>query len=103
MAQDFSSDPVAVRIGNADELQENADIDQQIIVCNNSREKETRLVDCLRRADGQVIVFTKTKKMCDQLARSLDRMGVKCEAIHGDRDQRERDIALNSFKNGTSK
>merc|ERR1719327_2295442 len=30
-------------------------------------------------------------------------MGVKCEAIHGDRDQRERDAALDSFKSGHAK
>eukprot|EP00406_Dinophysis_acuminata_P004215 CAMPEP_0179232732 /NCGR_PEP_ID=MMETSP0797-20121207/12011_1 /TAXON_ID=47934 /ORGANISM="Dinophysis acuminata, Strain DAEP01" /LENGTH=569 /DNA_ID=CAMNT_0020939861 /DNA_START=43 /DNA_END=1749 /DNA_ORIENTATION=+ len=105
MAQDFFVDPVEIRIGNADELQANTDIDQKVIVCNNSRDKEQHLVTCLRQNDqnGQAIIFTKTKRMCDQLGRSLDRMGVKCEAIHGDRDQRERDMALNAFKSGQSK
>lgn len=103
MAQDFFQDPVEIRIGNADELQANADIEQKVIICNTMRDKETQLCNTLRNADGQVIIFTKTKKMCDQLSRSLDRMGVKCEAIHGDRDQRERDIALNSFKSGQAK
>merc|ERR1740121_3451564 len=103
MAQDFFVNPVEVRIGNADELTANADVEQQIVICRDVREKESRLVDCLRRAEGQVIIFTKTKRRCDQLARSLDRRRVKCEAIHGDRDQRERDIALNSFKSGQSK
>merc|ERR1719469_1106376 len=41
--------------------------------------------------------------MCDQLARSLDRMRVSCEAIHGDRDQSQRDAALASFKSGRAK
>lgn len=103
MAQDFFQDPVEIRIGNADELQANADIEQKVIICSTMRDKETQLCNTLRNADGQVIIFTKTKKMCDQLSRSLDRMGVKCEAIHGDRDQRERDIALNSFKSGQAR
>merc|ERR1719171_2530475 len=35
--------------------------------------------------------------MCDQLARDLDRV-CRTESIHGDRDQRQRDMALNAFK-----
>jgi len=105
LAQEFFKEPVEVRIGNADELQANTDIDQQVVICGNLREKETKLVEVLRKAvlDGQIIIFTKTKRMCDTLMKSLCRMGVKCEAIHGDRDQRERDMALESFKSGHAK
>lgn len=103
MATDFFRDPIEVRVGNADELQANPDIDQQVVICRDGRDKERQLLDNLRSATGQVLIFTATKRMCDQLARSLERMGVKCEAIHGDRDQRERDAALGAFKSGASR
>mmetsp|Transcript_40738 Transcript_40738/g.87454 ORF Transcript_40738/g.87454 Transcript_40738/m.87454 type:complete len:627 (+) Transcript_40738:294-2174(+) len=105
LASEFFRDPIEVRIGNADELQANTDIDQQVMVCRDSRDKEYRLLDVLRKGvqEGQVIVFTKTKKMCDQLARTISRMNVRCEAIHGDRDQMQRDRALDSFKSGESR
>eukprot|EP00929_Paragymnodinium_shiwhaense_P098618 TRINITY_DN600_c0_g2_i3.p1 TRINITY_DN600_c0_g2~~TRINITY_DN600_c0_g2_i3.p1 ORF type:complete len:546 (+),score=119.48 TRINITY_DN600_c0_g2_i3:128-1765(+) len=103
MAQDFFNDPIEIRIGNADELQANKDIDQQVYVCRDIRDKERRLVEALRSAQGQAIIFTATKRGCDTLARQLERMGVRTEAIHGDRDQAARDRALNAFKAGNSK
>jgi len=103
LASEFMHDPLEVRIGNADELQANKDIEQQVVVCQHAREKEDRLVQCIRAEAGQVIIFTRTKRMCDQLSRSLSRMNVRCEAIHGDRDQRERDMALEAFKAGRSR
>ena len=50
--------------------------------------------------DLQALIFSGTKKMCDQLAGSLNRSGVNCAAIHGDKDQSERDQALNGLKDG---
>lgn len=39
--------------------------------------------------------------MCDQLARTLEsRNHIHCVAIHGDREQWERDAALAAFKSG---
>jgi len=102
LAQDFFQDPVEVKIGNVDELQANADIDQRVIVCNRPVDKEHHVLNLIR-SFPQAIVFTGTKRMCDQLARTIERQGVKCEAIHGDRDQRSRDLALAAFKSGTAK
>ena len=39
------------------------------------------------------------KKMCDQLGRAV---GGLAAVIHGDKDQRERDWVMNSFKSGKS-
>eukprot|EP00929_Paragymnodinium_shiwhaense_P098621 TRINITY_DN600_c0_g2_i7.p1 TRINITY_DN600_c0_g2~~TRINITY_DN600_c0_g2_i7.p1 ORF type:complete len:559 (+),score=133.64 TRINITY_DN600_c0_g2_i7:128-1804(+) len=103
MASDFFNDPIEIRIGNVDELQANQDIDQQVYVCRDIRDKERKLVEALRKSEGQAIIFTATKRGCDTLARQLERMGVRTEAIHGDRDQAARDRALNAFKSGNSK
>eukprot|EP00667_Euglena_gracilis_P013863 EG_transcript_14317 len=41
--------------------------------------------------------------MCDQLARELEyKCRIQCVAIHGDREQHERDAALTAFKSGRS-
>merc|ERR1719190_107474 len=47
MAEDFFKNPIEIRIGNVDELQANADIEQQVIICN-PRDKETHALNCLR-------------------------------------------------------
>jgi len=102
LAAEFFKDPAEIRIGSGDALEANADIEQQIILCHDQHEKEQHLTNLLRTPPGQVIIFTGTKRMCDALSRTLSRTGVRCEAIHGDRDQRERDQALHAFKSGSA-
>lgn len=46
------------------------------------------------------IVFTSTKRGADSLGRALHRKGVKVSSMHGDRDQKEREITLGEFKSG---
>ena len=41
-------------------------------------------------AGSRVIIFTSTKRMCDQLGMQLMRM-IGVGVIHGDKDQRERE------------
>ena len=47
---------------------------------------------------GQAIVFTKTKRGADKLSRDLVKMGLKSDAIHGDRNQRQRIRTLKKFR-----
>jgi ATP-dependent RNA helicase RhlE len=45
------------------------------------------------------LVFTRTKRGADKVAKDLNRNGIKAEAIHGNKSQNARDRALKSFKN----
>lgn len=49
---------------------------------------------------GQTIVFCRTKRGTDQLARRLEQVGVRTEAIHGNRSQSQRERALAAFASG---
>ncbi|MCP3973865.1 MAG: DEAD/DEAH box helicase [bacterium] len=53
-------------------------------------------------AHESTLVFTRTRRGADRLARQLEKHGVKAEAIHGGRSQRQRDRALRNFKNGNA-
>ncbi len=46
------------------------------------------------------LVFTRTKHRANRLARFLDRRGVACERIHGNRSQAQRTRALAGFRSG---
>jgi ATP-dependent RNA helicase RhlE len=59
------------------------------------------LVELLRRGDiKNVLVFTRTKHRANRLAEFLDRHGVSCDRIHGNRSQMQRTDALARFKRG---
>lgn len=66
-------------------------------------EKQRRLEQILRSQErgSKVIIFCSTKRLCDQLARSIGR-SFGAAAIHGDKSQVERDWALNQFRTGRS-
>ena len=68
-----------------------------------SREKLKWLIEHLRRPEGPVLVFTRTKIGADRLARQLASAGVRCTALHADRSQDQRRIAVEGFKGGRFK
>jgi ATP-dependent RNA helicase RhlE len=46
------------------------------------------------------VIFASTKRGVDQLYRALNEKGMAVTSIHGDRDQKEREAALYSFRTG---
>ncbi|GAV67952.1 DEAD domain-containing protein/Helicase_C domain-containing protein/WW domain-containing protein [Cephalotus follicularis] len=101
IAADLLVNPVQVNIGNVDELVANKSI-TQYVECLAPMEKHRRLEQILRSQEpgSKIIIFCSTKKMCDQLARNLNRFGAA--AIHGDKSQSDRDFVLNQFRSGRS-
>ena len=66
-------------------------------------------VDALKRTEiaadlvplaGPTIVFCRTRRGADRLAKQLGRTGVRTDAIHGGRSQNQRDRALAAFAGG---
>ena len=58
------------------------------------------LIDHLRNPPGPVLVFVRTKIGADRLARQLQAAGIKCAALHADRSQDQRRVAVEGFKSG---
>lgn len=106
LASDFLHDPVQVNIGNTDQLVANKDVKQIVHVVPSMHDKHRLLSDVLREQNcaggARVIVFCSTKRMCDQLERQMHGGydGVSAAAIHGDKDQHQRNMVLANFKNG---
>jgi len=48
----------------------------------------------------QVLIFTRTKKTADELAKEICKDGIKAQSLHGDKSQGARDRALLNFKQG---
>jgi superfamily II DNA/RNA helicase len=61
-------------------------------------EKFPELIKQLGLRDGSIIIFVKTKRGADQLAKKLKFENHKAEAIHGDLNQSKRDRVLLSFR-----
>lgn len=50
--------------------------------------------------EEKVILFCETKRKADKISKQLKNEKVKADAIHGDKSQRAREVALRKFKRG---
>ena len=73
----------------------------QIVEVFDRALKQRRIMDVLREYHVEkVIVFVGTKRMGDTLAMMLTKQGFIAAAIHGDKEQWQREQSLQDFKYG---
>ncbi|MBP7710432.1 MAG: DEAD/DEAH box helicase [Rickettsiales bacterium] len=75
-------------------------IDQKIYFVER-KDKLSLLRHILKKPDAtSVIVFSRTKHGADDVEDFLNRNSISCAAIHGDKDQDQREKSLNRFREG---
>lgn len=92
-------DPLLLQLNRVSELNEN--VVQQIITADDPAHKE-RLVHWLLGNESfqKAIIFTNTRVAADRLYGHLVAAGVKAFVLHGDKDQKERKLAIERVKQG---
>ncbi|AMD19705.1 HCL446Cp [Eremothecium sinecaudum] len=104
LASDYLHDPIQVNIGSL-ELAASHSITQLVEVVSEF-DKRDRLVKHLEIAakdtESKIIIFASTKRTCDEITSYLREDGWPALAIHGDKQQQERDWVLNEFRTGRS-
>lgn len=74
---------------------------QQRKYYTNKSSKKDLLYHVLNEEDlDQVLLFTRTKRGADRIARDLKKKRIESMAIHGDKSQGQRQKALDNFKKG---
>ncbi len=94
--QRFVNDPVTVSVKQQDTSE---NVDQNVIKVINREKKIDQLHDLLIQ-DGfdKVLVFGRTKHGIERLHKELEFRGFKVGAIHGNKNQNQRQRTLQSFK-----
>ena len=96
LANSILTDPVNVSVTPVSSTTEL--IDQQLYFAD-AEEKKLLLLHLLQNElQGRALVFTRTKYGADKLAKFLNQSGIKAEAIHGNKSQQARQLALSQFK-----
>ena len=81
-----------------------ADRVEQTIIFVDAAKKRDMLVElCGDAAMSRVLVFTRTKRGADRVAKALDESGVDAAAIHGNKSQGQRERALGAFREGKTR
>jgi len=95
LASDFLQDYIFLQVGRVGSATES--IDQRVIRVDE-RDKKEALLDLLDAIPGLTLIFVETKRNCDYIEDFLYDKGYPAVAIHGDRNQREREAALQLFR-----
>jgi superfamily II DNA/RNA helicase len=92
----YQHNPVKVEIDESEE--EQGDVRHLFWQVDRGARKQVT-ADVLKRS-GSTIVFTRTKRGADRLAKQLANSGLTTAAIHGNRSQNQRERALSDFSSG---
>lgn len=94
----FLNKPVEVRIESATRTVDK--IEQSYVEVNGAR--KIKALDLLLETDefDAVIVFVRTKNATQELAQQLEMEGYRAAAIHGDLNQRQRELCIRQLKDG---
>jgi ATP-dependent RNA helicase RhlE len=75
------------------------EIINQVVYFIDKENKKHLLIDILKdHKIERALVFTRTKHGANKVAEGLGRIGIRSEAIHGNKSQNARQNALNNFK-----
>lgn len=89
--------PIIVNVGRAGAA--NLDVIQEVEYVKQEA-KIVYLLECLQKTPPPVLIFCENKADVDDIHEYLLLKGVEAVAIHGGKDQEEREYAISSFKAG---
>jgi len=94
----YLKNPVRIAVGSTTKPAEHIDLHVYEVEQNR---KLGLLEKMLQEERGSFLVFARTKHGADRLAKKLVRSGSRAAAIHGDRSQSQRNMALLGFQQGS--
>lgn len=100
LAQSYMKNPVQVYVGTLD-LAATHTVTQQIEVLDEE-DKYVRVMNFVKNMgkNDKAIIFCGRKTRADDLSSEFVLSGINCQSIHGDRDQADREQALEDIKTG---
>uniref|UniRef100_A0A1B6DU35 RNA helicase n=1 Tax=Clastoptera arizonana TaxID=38151 RepID=A0A1B6DU35_9HEMI len=103
LAEKYMKNPIQVVVGSLD-LAATHSVSQCIEIVDEE-EKEHKVKEFVYNMapDDKVIIFVSKKARADDLTSELSLAGILCDCFHGDRDQYDRERALDDLKTGEIK
>jgi len=98
LAQDMLDRPVKVAVTPVATTAEK--VAQEVFFVEAKRKREVLAEFLGDPAFSRTLVFTRTKRGADRVAKYLTAGGIEASAIHGDKSQSQRERALEAFKGG---
>ncbi len=97
LVSDYTRNPVRLAFGSTLKPSESVRVRAFEVASDRKQEMLHRL---LSKETGRCLVFARTKRGTERLARNLNKEGFAAAMIHGDRSQSQRTAALTGFQQG---
>ncbi len=97
LVKEYTHNPARITIGSAQKPAEKVRLQAYEV---SAEGKATMLRHLLSKETGRCLVFSRTKRGADRIAKNLSREGLAATMIHGDRSQSQRTAALTGFQKG---
>src|SRR5262245_39625881 len=97
LLRDYTRNPVRLSFGSTLKPSENVRL-RAFEVADG--EKPELLYGLVNKENGRCLIFSRTKRGTERIAKSLNRQGINAAMIHGDRSQSQRTAALAGFQRG---
>src|ERR1700737_1563857 len=97
LVKDYTRNPVRLAFGSTLKPSENVRLQAYEVTVDG---KQEALHHLLTKERGRCLVFSRTKRGTERIARNLNHQGIQAAMIHGDRSQSQRTTALAGFQKG---
>ena len=97
LVKDFTKNPIRLTFGSTLKPAENVRLQAFEVPMDG---KQAMLHHLLGKETGRCLVFSRTKRGTERIAKTLNREGINAAMIHGDRSQSQRTAALEGFQRG---
>ncbi|MET0028958.1 MAG: ATP-dependent RNA helicase DbpA [Candidatus Thiodiazotropha sp.] len=98
LSSDFQRDPIEVTV---DTEHSDLNIKQRFYEVEKGKRNKTLAALLAQYKPQSSVVFCHTKQQCQEVADELRRQGIQALALHGDLEQKDRDLVLVRFANGS--
>ena len=95
-ANSLLSDPVQIQVHAVNSVVEQ--IKERLYLINKGNKANVLIHQIKQHQWQQVLVFISTRENADALSKKLNKAGISCAALHGNKSQQQRDETLDLFK-----
>jgi ATP-dependent RNA helicase RhlE len=98
LAYSLVTKPIRIQISPKDPVSKNVDHSVAYIGMDDKRFFLERVIK--ENEGSKILVFVRTKVRAERVHAAMERVGIKADTLHGDKEQKDRLAALTRFKKG---
>ncbi|HBF88971.1 MAG TPA: ATP-dependent helicase [Bacteroidales bacterium] len=101
LAYSLVENPIRIQISPKDPVSKNVTHSVAFIEMDDKRFFLERIIK--ENPDTKILIFVRTKVRAERVQKAMERVGIVCFTIHGDKEQKDRTSIMKQFKEGIVK